>query len=319
MKADTPERKERAALLGLAQAVFGILVRGGTPPDGRATQGRLFGGGGRAPVTQLAVAFDEGRPVRRRELFPAYQTGRETDPSFVENEPHVLAAIAAFCELAEGLPVEILRGTNTEADDLVAARALGTSGPVRIASTDRDFLQLVDERLSIYSPVKKVVVTAEDFAEHAAPRDAAGVPVVFPRERYLDFRVASGDSSDDLPGIPGMGTLTAARLLAEAPLDAYLAEPSLASRALGRRNARLEAALASGEARAIVERNRALMDLRAAAARYPDLGPYRRTGTWEPARLERWFAEQRPFGIEREAVMDALERLAGATASGAEG
>jgi hypothetical protein len=61
------------------------------------------------------------------------------------------------------------------------------------------------------------------------------------------------------------------------------------------------------------------MDLRAAAARYPDLGPYRRTGTWEPARLERWFAEERPFGIEREAVMDALERLAGATASGAEG
>ncbi len=319
LKADTPERKERAALLGLAQAVFGILVRAGEPPDGRAGQGRLLGPGGPGSVRGLVVAFDEGRPVRRRELYPAYQTGRESDPMFIENEPYVLAAVGTFCELAEGLPIEILRGTNTEADDLIAAKALGADGAVRVASTDRDFLQLVDERVSIYSPVKKVVVTAADFAEHAAPRDAAGVPVVFPRERYLDFRAASGDSSDDLPGVPGMGALTAARLLSEAPLDAFLDDPSLASRVLGRRNTKLEDALASGEARAIVARNRSLMDLRAAATRYSDLRPYVHAGSWEPARLERWFVEQRPFGIEREAVMGAMERLAEATASGGRG
>ncbi|GIW13011.1 MAG: hypothetical protein KatS3mg062_0450 [Tepidiforma sp.] len=250
MKAETPERKMRAALLGLAQAVFGILTRAGEPPDGRpASQGRLLDGAAR-PVTGLAIAFDEGRPVRRREVYPAYQTGREADPTFTENEPHVLAAIAAFIELAGALPVEVLRGVNTEADDLIAARALEERGPVRIASTDRDFLQLVDARVSVYSPVKKAVVTEASFAEHAAPRDSEGRAVVFPRERYLDFRAASGDSSDDLPGVPGMGQLTAARLLAEAPLDAYLEDPALASRVLGRRNAKLEAALASGEAAA---------------------------------------------------------------------
>ncbi|MEJ5222230.1 MAG: hypothetical protein WHT63_09510 [Tepidiforma sp.] len=317
MGADTPERKERAALLGLAQAVFGILVRAGEPPDGRpGGQGRLFDGE-RPRVTGLAVAFDEGRPVRRRSIYPAYQTGREADPSFAENEPHILAAISAFEELAAGLPIEVLRGVNTEADDLIAARALQETGPVRIASTDRDFLQLVDERVSIYSPVKKAVVDAMTFADHAAPRDAEGRPAVFPRERYLDFRAASGDSSDDLPGIPGMGALTAARLLAAAPLDAYFEAPGRAAEVLGRRNAKLEAALASGEARAIAERNRALMDLRAAARLFPDLGGYRRAGEWRPAVLERWLEEQRAFGIDRAATLAAFERLAEATGTAA--
>jgi 5'-3' exonuclease len=310
----TPERKERAALLGLAQAVFGILNRVGEPPDGRpGGQGRLLNVA--TPVSGLAIAFDEGRPLRRRSIYPRYQTGREGDPSFVENEPHILAAIGAFVELARALPVEVLRGENTEADDLIAARALAEPGPVRIASTDRDFLQLVDERLSIYSPVKKLVVDAENFVEHAAPRDAAGVPVAFPRERYLDYRVASGDSSDDLPGVPGVGALTAARLLAEAPLDAYLEDPARAATVLGRRNAKLEAALGSGEAREVVARNRALMDLRAAAAHYPSLAPYRAAGSWDDDTLRAWLDEQRAFGIEREATLAAFERLAEATAT----
>ncbi|WP_322796431.1 hypothetical protein [Tepidiforma sp.] len=307
--ADTPERKERAALLGLAQGVFGILVRGGTPPDGRpGGQAGLFDGN--PEVRGLAVAFDAGRPVRRRQIYPQYQTGRESDPSFAENEPFILAAIGRFLELAAFLPIEVLRGENTEADDLIAARALAEPGPVRIASTDRDFLQLVDERVSIYSPVKKAVITHENFAEQAAPRDSGGRAVAFPRERYLDFRAASGDASDDLPGIPGMGPLTAARLLAEAGLDAYLEEPARAAAVLGRRNARLEAALASPNAREIVARNRELMDLRAAAGRYSSLQPYRSRGGWDPARFAEWLAELRSFGIDAAASQAALERLA---------
>ncbi len=309
MGADTAEREARAALLGLMQAVFGILVRGGGPPGGLGQRRE----GDRPPVSGLAVAFDEGRPVRRRGIYPAYQTGRQRDPAFTENEPHILAAIRGFCELAACLPVEVLRGEDTEADDLVAARALQEPGPVRIVSTDRDFLQLVDERVSIYSPVKKSVIDAATFAEHAAPRDAGGRRAVFPRERYLDFRAASGDSSDDLPGIPGIGALTAARLLAEAPLDAYLEEPGRAAAVLGRRNRKLEAALGSGEARTIVERNRALMDLRAAAALFPDLRPYRRVGEWVPGELERWMEEQRVFGVDRAATLAAFDRLAEAT------
>ena len=198
-----------------------------------------------------AVVFDEGRPLRRRAIFPGYQMGRESTPSFSENEQYVLEGIRLFSEAAAGLPIEIIRGVNAEADDLVAALALGDgAGTLRIASSDRDFLQLVDERLSIYSPQKRLVIGPHNFVEATAPRDADGRAVPFPAERYLDYRAASGDASDDLPGIPSVGTLTAARLLAHGPMEEYFARPTLVTTVLGRRNLKLEGALYSGEARA---------------------------------------------------------------------
>lgn len=317
MGADTPEKKVRAALLGLTQSVVGFAVRAGEPPDDnrgrRAGQASMFDRGG-PRVTRLVVAFDQGRPLRRRSLFPAYQTGRESAPSFMENEEHVLAAIAQFIELSADLPLRVLRGTNTEADDLISAAAhQAPEERVRIASTDKDFLQLVDERVSIYSPVKRLVIEAETFVEAACPRDSSGAPVAFPRERYLDYRAASGDASDNLPGIPGVGTLSAARLLALAPLDAYLEKPGLAADALGRRNARIEAAIASGEAQQAVARNRLLMDLRLAALNYTDLGPYSTQGRWSEADFRARVKEERISGLDLETSVAALTAIAEAT------
>jgi 5'-3' exonuclease len=304
--AESPDEKVRAALLGLTQSVVGFAVRAGEPPVGpglRPSPGPLNN------ITRLVVAFDEGRPLRRRSVFPAYQTGREADPSFMENEPYILRAIDQFTDAAALLPLEIVRGLNTEADDLISAVVLQSALPARIASTDRDFLQLVDERVSIYSPVKRLVVTTANFAEATAPRGSDERPVPFPRERYLDYRAASGDASDNLPGIPAVGALTAAKMLAFAPLDAYLHDPSLAARALGRRNRRLEAALI-GEARHIVARNRSLMDLRLGAANFPDLGPLLRGGTWDEAGFRAWVAEQRIAALEIEAACAAMSAIA---------
>ncbi len=300
MNADTPEKLRRAALLGLAQGVLGLITRGGEAPG--TTPGR---------ADAVVVTFDHGRPLRRREIFPAYQTGRESNASFVEYEEYVLGAIERFAELARLLPVIVLRGTNTEADDLAAAAASQYAGAVRIASTDRDFLQLVDERVTVYSPVKKLLVTVDNFAEATAPTDSGGTAASFPRERYLDYRAASGDASDDLPGIPGVGTLTAARLLAQGPMEAYFAAPRLAAEALGRRQVKLEAALASGEAREVFERNRALMDLRAAAARFPSLDEYRTAGKWEERGARAWLDEERIARTEIESTLRVLARLAG--------
>ena len=309
MASETPAEKVRCALLGLTQSALGLAVRGGEPP----MQGRpeytasIFAG----RVTRMAVAFDEGRPLRRRIIYPPYQTGRESDPSFAQNEIHILEAIRQFSEMARMLPVTIARGINTEADDLISFMTLAADGPVRIASTDRDFLQLVDARVTIYSTVKRVVIDTDNFDAQAAPRTASGETVVFPRERYLDYRVASGDSSDDLPGIPGLGTVGAARLLAMAPLDDYLADPALAARALGRQNARLSTALRSGEATQIVARNRVLMDLRAAAARYETIDDMVTTGTWDETGFRAWVADQRIAGMEIEAAVRAMAIVAG--------
>ncbi|MCC6382937.1 MAG: hypothetical protein IT304_10550 [Dehalococcoidia bacterium] len=310
MDADSPEARTRAALLGLTQSVLGLAVRAGEPPlPGRAGATPLF----RQPLDGLVVTFDEGRPLRRRTLFPGYQMGREANPSFVENEPWVLAAIAAFADLAASLPVWVAQGVNTEADDLIAWLVLHrTAEGARIASSDRDFLQLVDDRVSVYSPLRRAVIDVGGFGEATAPRTADGELVLFPRERYLDYRAASGDASDDLPGIPGVGTLTAARMLAFAPLDDYLEQPRLVNRALGRRNVKLEGALRSGEATAIVRRNRALMDLRLAAAGYRSLDGMLRRGNWDETELRTWLADQRVAGLDADAAVSAMEEVAAA-------
>jgi|GEM_PF-2212627 len=314
MGADTPEKYVRAALLGLTQSVVGFAVRAGEPPEAgsprRAGQGGLFDSPSKA-TSRLVIAFDEGRPLRRRQVWPAYQTGRESDPNFMEFEQYVLEGVRQFCEIATALPCEILRGTNTEADDLISAAVSQASHDrIRICSTDRDFLQLVDERVSIYSPVKRLVITTENFTEATAPRAADGTPSPFPRERYLQYRVLSGDASDNLPGVPGVGTLTAAKLLNAAPLHEYVDDPSKLTRALGRKNARMEAAFASGEAAEIIGRNAQLMDLRLAAQNYPDLTPYCTTGKWDESLFRAWVKEQRIAALEVEAAAACFTRMA---------
>jgi DNA polymerase-1 len=310
MGAETPPEKTRATLLGLTQSVLGFVTRGAAAVPARGGQLPGFGAA-ETEVTSLAVAFDAGRPLRRRAIFSAYQTGREKQPSFIDNEPHVLEGIAQFIQAAEALPVRILRGQNTEADDLVAALTIQVHPmPVRIASTDRDFLQLIDDRVSVYSFVKKVVIDGANFADQTMPRDKDGNVIEFPRERFLDYRVLTGDSSDDLPGVPGIGSLTAARLLAYAPLDAYLEQPGLAAQALDRTSVKLIATLESQASHDIVARNRELMDLRAAARHYTDLSLYSKQGTWDEARFRDWLRELRPGRLDTGTVAGALARLA---------
>jgi 5'-3' exonuclease len=315
MGADTPEQFVRAALLGLTQSVVGFAVRAGEPPEAGVSrpggQAGLFAQES-THTSALTIAFDEGRPLRRRALYPPYQTGRESDGNFMEYEKYVVEAIGQFSEMAKTmLPVRILRGVNTEADDLIATAVLNhATTPSRICSTDRDFLQLVDERISIYSPVKRLVITPENFAEATAPKASDGSAVAFPRERYLDYRVASGDASDNLPGIPGIGALSAAKLVAAAPLDDYLANPHLVPRVLGRKSARIDTAFSSGEAAEAISRNRELMDLRLASKNYPSLTTYESWGTWDEASFRTWVKDQRVSALEIESAVRCLDRIA---------
>ena len=311
MGAETPGQKTRAALLGLTQQAIGIAIRGGEPPTPSPSR-QLPLSASFAPLSRIAICFDEGRPLRRRTVFPGYQLGRESDPNFIDNEPFILDAIAQFTAAAAHLPIEIVRGTNTEADDLVSSLVLqAPQERVRIASTDRDFLQLVDERVSIYAPVKRLIVDHTNFSEATAPRDSSGRAATFPRERFLDYRAASGDASDNLPGLPGVGALTAAKLLAHAPLDDYFEKPMLVSAALERRNVKLEGAFRTTEARAIVDRNRQLMDLRKAALNYPDLAPYTVAGRWDEDAFRSWIKNLRISGVDLEAACRAFTAVAG--------
>lgn len=303
MGAETPEQKARATLLGLTQSIVGMLAEG-SPARERTPEGTA--------VTGLAVAFDEGRPHRRRTIYPKYQTGREGQSSFMDNEPYVLEGIREFEQAAKHMPVTILRGVNTEADDLIAAATYQLAPDhVRIASSDRDFLQLVCDRVSIFSFVKKAVIDDEGFDRAVLPADKEGQPISFPRERFVDFRAICGDSSDDLPGLNGIGPLTAARLLAFRPLDDYFENPGLVPAAMGKASRRVEAAFYDPESRDIVERNRALMSLEVGASFYQDLAPFVTKGSWDREATEAWFKEQRIARLNLQAALRWLEELAG--------
>ena len=324
MKPEDADGRRRVALLGLSSMALGAIARGGEPPTTapakNTAQASLFDerpGSVTAKartISRVAVCFDQGRPLRRRELFPAYQTGREGDPKFVENEPTILAAIDEFAAMcAAMLPVEVLRGENTEADDLIAG--LAHHNPElekRVVSTDRDFLQLVGPKTSVYAPVKKIVIGEDNFDAEAMPKTSAGEIVAFPRGRFLDYRALTGDPSDNLPGVLGIGPLSAAKLLAAATLDAYFGKPDAVRAALGRKSAAVEAAFADGSAQAIVERNRTLMDLRLGAPCWDDLPSYTTRGRWDRPAFEAWLDEQRITSVERAPLIERMETLSGA-------
>ena len=303
MKPDDDDRRRRVASLGVASMVLGTIARSGEPPGSRPT----------AHPARVAVCFDQGRPLRRQAIYTGYQASRFIDAKFTSNEPHILFAIAAFREAARMLPVDVLSCPDTEADDLVAGLVEDAGGaPVRIVSTDRDFLQLVGPTTSIYAPVKKLVIDESNFYDVAVPKTPSGEPVTFPIERFLDYRVLTGDPSDNVPGVPGLGSMSAARLLASAPLDAYVADPARLRDALGRRSDAVERAFADGTAAMIIERNRSLMSLRVPAPCWSELPELTTRGTWDPGAFTAWLDEARISAVDRTALMHRLEALAAA-------
>jgi DNA polymerase-1 len=303
MKPETPERRARVALLGLAGMALGAIARGGTPPGAPAE-----------PVSRVALCFDEGRPLRRRQMYPRYQMTREEDTKFTGNEPTILGGIAAFTEMATAmLPINVLRMKNTEADDLIAGLVAKHPGIAkRIVSGDRDFLQLIGPKTTIYSPIKKVVVDEGNFFEQTAPKTSSGERIAFPRERFLDYRTLVGDPSDTLAGVAGAGALSAAKLVAAAPLDAYFGDAAAVRAALGRRSEPLERAFADGSAAAVVERNRTLMDLRLPAPCWDVLDAATARGTWDRVAFEAWLREEKLSSVDPAVTIAQMERLAAA-------
>jgi len=89
-----------------------------------------------------------------------------------------------------------------EADDVIAYLCKTLQGHKTIVSTDNDMAQLIDETTQLYSPVKKITITHENFTEH--------FPVC--REKYLLYKSIVGDAADNIKGLPGYGKVKAKRL-----------------------------------------------------------------------------------------------------------
>ncbi|MEW6258192.1 MAG: DNA polymerase I, partial [Pseudomonadota bacterium] len=162
--------------------------------------------------THLAIIFDKSEDSFRKELYPAYKANRSEPPEeLIPQFPLMREAVKAF-----GLiPVEMAR---YEADDLIAtyARQAAEAGAdVLVVSADKDLMQIVGERVSMYDPA-----SGEAGGRGARPERRIGVPEVLeyfgvPPEKVTDVQALAGDSTDNVPGVPGIGIKTAATLIQE--------------------------------------------------------------------------------------------------------
>jgi len=157
---------------------------------------------------RAAVIWDCGLPARRTELQPAYKQNRTEMPDDLRPQEDWLQKNTPL------LGVACLEIQNTEADDLIAAYAVQArraGAEVVVATNDKDILQLVGEGISIYSTVKNDLKDGESFAllDAAAVRGKWGVDP----EHIADVLALTGDCSDNIPGVPGIGEKTAAALI----------------------------------------------------------------------------------------------------------
>ncbi len=150
----------------------------------------------------IAVIFDAGRDTFRNDIYEDYKANRdETPEDLIPQFPIVREATEAL-----GLPAVELAGY--EADDLIATYAKQASAQglkVRIVSSDKDLMQLVDDNIHMFDPMKNKRIDAKGVEEKFG---------VTP-DKVIDVQALAGDSADNVPGVPGIGIKTAALLINE--------------------------------------------------------------------------------------------------------
>ena len=162
--------------------------------------GRLIG---QRQPRHLAVADDVAwRPDWRVDLIPTYKSHRVAEPVPAALEPQ----IPVIHDLLEAIGVDVVGVAEHEAEDVIATISKLASGTVEIASGDRDLFALVeDPRVRILYPEKSGLSVIDE--------EAVRRRYEVPGRRYADFAILRGDPSDGLPGLRGVGAVTAAGMI----------------------------------------------------------------------------------------------------------
>ncbi|MDC2969735.1 DNA polymerase I [Candidatus Pelagibacter sp.] len=150
--------------------------------------------------THFAVIFDSARKTFRNEIYSDYKANRSEAPDDLAPQfDYIRKSVLAF-----NLPsVELI---NYEADDLIATytdKILKEGAKVTIVSSDKDLMQLFKKNVRIYDPMKNKFISEEDV------QNKFGVD----SSKVIDVQALAGDSSDNVPGVPGIGVKTAAELI----------------------------------------------------------------------------------------------------------
>ncbi len=152
----------------------------------------------------LAVAWDVSRKSFRTERYPEYKAQRDKAPDLFRGQ------LPLIDEVLDTLHIPQVRLEGFEADDLIAtltARAVDDGWDVLIVTGDRDAFQLIDDQVKVLYTRRGITDTVIADAEYVTDRYGIGP------ERYVEYAALRGDTSDNLPGVTGVGEKTAAKLL----------------------------------------------------------------------------------------------------------
>lgn len=153
----------------------------------------------------LVVAFDRGRPEFRLERFEEYKAHRKPMPDDLREQMDIIRA------LLEAMGIPFLEVEGYEADDVLATlkERLPPQAEIYVVTGDRDALQLVDERVRVVAN-RKGITDIVIFDREKVEEKYGVTP-----EQIVDYLALKGDTSDNIPGIPGVGEKTAAALIRE--------------------------------------------------------------------------------------------------------
>ncbi len=150
--------------------------------------------------THFAVIFDSAKKTFRNEIYSDYKVNRSEAPEdLVPQFEYIRKSVEAF-----NLPsIELL---NYEADDLIATyskKIIEAGSKVTIISSDKDLMQLVSNNIRLYDPMKSKIIGEKEVKEKFGVKPS----------QVIDVQSLAGDSSDNIPGVPGIGIKTAAELI----------------------------------------------------------------------------------------------------------
>lgn len=165
----------------------------------------------RIKPTRCIIVFDgKDGTKRRRKMYPQYKSQRRVKQRFNRNvdwgtapqdeEESMKMQLGRLVKYLEQLPLTIISIDGTEADDVIGyiSKQLLPDKKIIISSTDKDFYQLIDDRITVWSPIKKILYTPEKIFQEFG----------IPSSNILTYRILEGDKSDNINGIRGAGLKT---------------------------------------------------------------------------------------------------------------
>ena len=150
--------------------------------------------------THFAVIFDSARKNFRNDIYSEYKANRSEAPEDLAPQfEYIRKSVEAF-----NLPsIEL---SNYEADDLIATytkQIIKVGAKVTVISSDKDLMQLVSDKVRLYDPMKSKVLGEKEVVEKFGVKP----------NQVIDVQSLAGDSSDNIPGVPGIGIKTASELI----------------------------------------------------------------------------------------------------------